>query len=148
MRIGNYILALALMLGTSTQVLAQQAEKILVKSFNLHGSQIVFLNLDGPVEVQTWNSDLMRIQMTVAIENGSEAMIKSLLTAGRYNLSASEDESNYQINAPGLQRELMLRGNPLVEKITYQVFAPKDVLIKLKNEASSQLEADGNPSSL
>ena len=147
MRIRYYIFALTFSLVCTATAVAQQAEKILVKSFNLHGNQVVELNLDGPVEVKTWDSDLMRIQMTVAISNGSEAMLKSLLTAGRYNLISSEEEAHYEVSAPNLQREVMLRGNPLVEKISYLVFAPKDVVVKLANEAETQLEPAEKPSS-
>lgn len=148
MRIKIYISTLIFLLSFSVFSFAQNAEKILVKSFNLHGSQIVKLNLDAPVEVQTWNGDVMRIQITIGLPNGSEAMLKSLITAGRYNLTSSEDGDSYIVNAPGLEREVVFRGNPLEEKISYQVFAPKDVVVKLPNEASTQSDLADEPSAL
>ncbi len=125
---------------------AQQTEKTLVKSFNIDNVQEVTLDLDGSVEVKHWNNRLMRVQMTVALENGSVHMLKSLVTAGRYNLVSNEDGEEYTILAPNLAREIKLRGEPLQEKVAYTIFAPENVSIKLSSDASTSKESvkDGN----
>ncbi len=118
----------------------QQAEKTLVKSFNLKGNQVVLLDLDGNVEVKEWNNELMRVQITVALQNGTEAMLKSLVQAGRYNLDSDDSTGEYKVLAPGLQRKVTVRGNELAENISYTIFAPSKVAVKLKNEASTNKE--------
>ena len=111
-------------------VMAQQAEKTLVKSFNLNGQTAVLLDLDGKSTVTTWNEPQMRIQMTITLQNGSETMLKSLVTAGRYNLDAKEVNGAYSIVAPGLERQIKLgSGQLLGETVTYTVLAPKDVIV-------------------
>lgn len=126
------------------------AEKTLVKSFNLQGSQEVLLDLKGDVDVQEWNNDIMRVQITIGIPNGNEAMLKSLVRAGRYNLrSKTNDEDAYLVFAPGLDREIKLKGQPLKEILSYQIFAPSNVIVKQTTEAStSNVKVDKKSSSM
>ena len=121
---------------------AQHAEKTLVKSFNLNGQTAVLLDMDGEVNVTTWNEPQMRIQMTITLLNGSENMLKSLVTTGRYNLDSKETNGEFSIVAPGLERQIKLgSGQLLGEQISYKVFAPKDVTITTRNaEATGQVK--------
>lgn len=121
----------------------QQAEKTFVKSFNVKDVQLVLLDLDGKIEVKEWNnSDLMRVQIKVGLENGTVAMLKSLVEAGRYNLHSNDESGDYKVFAPGLARQVKFRGQDLLENISYTVFAPENVTIKLNNEVSTAVDAD------
>lgn len=125
----TYFLLFPLLLASASLV-AQQAEKTLVKSFNLNGQSAVLLDVAGNVTVTTWNEPQMRIQMTITLQNGSETMLKSLVTAGRYNLDAKEVNGAYSIVAPGLERQIKLgSGQLLGETVSYTVLAPKDVFV-------------------
>jgi len=121
---------------------AQQAEKTLVKSFNLNGQSTIFLDLDGVVNVTTWSEPQMRIQMNISLQNGNENMLKSLVTAGRYNLNTKEENGTFSIVAPGLERQIKLgSGQSLGEQISYEVFAPKGVTITTRSqEATGMIE--------
>mgnify|MGYP001548551245 CR=1 FL=1 len=44
------------------------------------------------------------------------------------------------IEHPGLAREVSIRGQALQENISYTVFTPENVLVKMADEASTQLE--------
>ncbi|MBI1224047.1 MAG: hypothetical protein GC192_02310 [Bacteroidetes bacterium] len=122
------------LLLTVAPIKAQHAEKTLVKSFNLSGQSAIFLDLDGDVKVTTWNEPQMRIQMTITLQNGSETMLKSLVTAGRYNLNTKDANGVYSIVAPGLERQIKLgSGQLLGESISYEVFAPENMEISTKN---------------
>jgi hypothetical protein len=135
------------MLFTAT-LHGQQTEKTLVKSFNLKGNQFVLLDLDGNVEVKEWNNELMRVQINVALENGTEAMLKSLVQAGRYNLKSDDSTGEFKVVAPGLQRKVTVRGQELVENISYTIFAPGKVNVRLTNEASTSKDGVKLPSQL
>lgn len=116
------------LLLTVLPAMAQQSEKTLVKSFNLSGQSSVMLDLPGKVEVTMWNEPQMRIQMTITLQNGSETMLKSLVTAGRYNLDAKDKDGIFSIVAPGLERQIKLgSGQSLGENVTFTVWAPKGV---------------------
>ncbi|RMG85812.1 MAG: hypothetical protein D6714_05290 [Bacteroidetes bacterium] len=137
---GSLMLLIPLLLSTAITTLHGQSEKTLVKSFNLNGNQFVLLDLEGNVDVKTWKGDLMRIQITVALENGTEAMLKSLVQAGRYNLKGDDATGEFVVTAPGLQRKVTVRGKELVENISYTVFAPENVTVRLNDSASTSKE--------
>lgn len=132
----------------SVSAFAQQTEKTLVKSFNVDQTSEVTLDLKGEVEVQHWNSKLVRVQMTIALHNGSIPMLKSLITAGRYNLLSTTEDDSYTIHAPNMNREIKLKGEPLQEKIVYTVFAPENVSIKLASDASTSKDSVKDSNSL
>lgn len=118
---------------------AQAAEKTLVKSFNLKGMNVVTLDLPGEVEVKQWNNPIMRVQMTIEIEHVKEATLKSLIKAGRYNLQSKEGEEEYAVSAPNMNRTVKIGGQELKENISYVVFAPEDVMVKLADSTSASL---------
>lgn len=143
-------LTLALCLSAAIPVYSQtQAEKTLVKSFNLKGSDIVLLDLDGAVEVKEWDSKIMRIQMTISVENGSSSMLKSLIKVGRYNLTSSLENGDLKIFAPAMKKEIKARGRVLKENIVYTVFTPENVTVKMAGEASTNAEfSSSEPNSM
>ena len=118
---------------------AQSAEKILVKSFNLEGMNVVTFDVPGEVEVQQWNNPIMRVEMTIAIENVREATLKSLIKAGRYNLQSDAGDEEYAVSAPGMNRTVKISGQELRENLSYIVYAPEDVMIKLADSSSASI---------
>ena len=121
-------------------IASSQSEKTLVKSFNLKGMQVVVLDLDGEVEVKEWNKPIMRIQLTIVIEKGNESTLKSLVRAGRYNLYSKITDEDFEIFAPGTKKEMKISGQDLNENITYTVYAPENVIVKMAGEASTDVE--------
>lgn len=136
----SMIILAALFLNTA--IIGQSADRTLVKSFNLKGQQTIVLDLQGNVEVKEWKGDIMRVQMEIAIANGSDSMLKSLITAGRYNLKSKVGDDEMTIFAPGMKRDIKIKGSALQEKIIYTVFAPDDVIIKLSDDVSSDIKTD------
>lgn len=126
-----------LLLVTTVSYSQTQVEKTLVKSFNLKGNDIVVLDLDGEIEVKEWKNDIMRVQMTINLKDGSNSMLKSLIQVGRYNLSSVEEEEDLKIFAPAMKKEIKIRGKVLKENIVYTVFAPENITIKMAGEAST-----------
>ena len=59
--------SLAIMIASSA--VAQQAEKILVKSFNLKGNTIVLMDVKGNIEVKEHKRDFIRVQMAIELRN-------------------------------------------------------------------------------
>ena len=118
-----------------------QSEKTLVKSFNLKGMQIVVLDVEGDVEVKEWKNSIMRIQLTISIENGSESTLKSLVRAGRYNLYSKISEEDFEIFAPGIKKDIKLGGQSLNENISYTVYAPENVIVRMAGEASTDVDS-------
>ena len=144
----NTYLTLAL-LGCATIVAeAQSDEKLLVKSFNLQGKEVVTLDLDGEIEVQTWKSDIMRVQINIALPNGNNTVLKSLIKAGRYQLRSKSSGDSFVVYSPNLAKEVKIKGEVLQEKVSYTVFSPEHVMVKQAEEATSQTTTPKTTSSL
>ncbi len=127
-----------LLLFVSFMTYGQQVEKTLVKSFNLQGNQVVALQMDGPIEVKAWNNDFLRVQMQVTLKEGSEALLKSLVQAGRYNLRYEIDGESYKILAPQLGLVVKVGSKPLEDSVSYIVYAPENVLVKVPDSKSAE----------
>ncbi len=124
---------------TTVLVIAQtNVEKTLVKSFNLKGNNLVTLNLEGDIEVKERPGEIMRVQMLIGVA-GSNAMLKSLITAGRYNLELEESENGLIVSSPGLARKITVRGESLKENVSYVIYVPEDVTVIYGGEAASDL---------
>ncbi len=127
---------LALLLVTFS-ITAQSAEKTLVKSFNLQGNDVVLLDLEGDIEVKEWDNPIMRVQISVSIENSNSTILKALVKAGRYNLTSEAENGVYRVFARGVDREVKIKGTALTENLSYTVFAPKDVLVKTRMDSAT-----------
>ncbi len=124
----------------STFAFSQAAEKTLVKAFNLQGNSAVVLDLPGNVEVKQWDNTIMRVQMAVTLENGSNSMLKSLITAGRFNLKSKVENEEFFVYSPSMHKKVTVSGVELAEKVTYTVFVPNYVIVRLNEAASTNVE--------
>lgn len=115
----------------------QVAEKTLVKSFAVAKGQVITMDVSSPVEVKTWNNDLMRVQITIKLANGNESILKSLISAGRYNFVATDDAGNMVITAPNLDREVTVGGEVLQDALSIIVFVPDNVTVKTKQPSNT-----------
>ncbi len=134
----------ALLLFATLTIYGQQAGKTLVKSFNLEGNQLVSLDVEGPVELRTWDNNYLRVHMEISLEDGSEGLLKSLVQAGRYQLRHEIGEQAYKVFAPELAREVKIGGKLLEDRVSYLVFHPKNVVVQVPQK---KLEAEGAASS-
>ena len=91
----------------------------------------------------------MRIQMTVSIEKSTNSMLKSLAQTGRYNLYSKMEESDFKVFAPGMKKDFKISGQEFEEKVSYIVYTPKNVTVKMADESSTDvLSPETKPSSL
>jgi len=132
----------------SNVAVAQHAEKILIKSFNLKGNSIVLMDVDGNVEVKEHSGDIIRVQMAIELTNGTSSILCSLIKAKRYNLVGTVLDDQLVLNMPSLEKRVKVGGIELTEKISYTVFAPEDVLVKLSHESSASKAAGKSSSEL
>lgn len=133
----KFFTILSLVTIVASTSFAQNTERTLVKSFNLKGKDIVMMDVNGDVEVKEWNKGIMRIEISIKLTNGTSSMLKSLIQAKRYNLTSVVDGDALKIQMPSLKRKVKVSGKELTEKITYTVFAPADILVKLSDESSA-----------
>lgn len=117
----------------------QQAQKTLVKTFNLKGSKTVLLELDAPVEIKEWSNKTMRVQMSITLQNANVHMLKYLITKGRYNLNTVLGTEGLKLSVPGRKKDVVVNknGDKLKETVAYTIFIPSDVNAKVLNELSN-----------
>ena len=130
----------AICLFMSVHMFAQNAERTLVKSFNLNGNNSLILDLEGEVNVQHWNKELVRVQIHIKAEDITDSVLKALIIAGRYNLLERVGEDGFVISSPELHKEITIRGQRLKDHITYTVYAPETVIVQLADESATYLE--------
>lgn len=134
------------LLGITSLAFAQSTEKTLVKSFPLE-AKTVSLDLIGATEVKTWDNELLRVQITITLHNGSEAVLKSLISAGRYNLIAKIENGQTVISAPAMAREVQIGGKALQDDVSFIIYAPKNASVTSKTaNSTSQSNTDGGSS--
>ncbi|NJN78278.1 MAG: hypothetical protein HC803_08070 [Saprospiraceae bacterium] len=119
-----------------------QTEKTLVKTFNLQGNTSVALDFsgNGNVTVEEWGETTLRIHMNISLENTNVNMLKYLITQGRYNLVLQTTDTGIQISSPGRNQAVVINkaGDVLTETVTYTVFVPRNVEVKILNKEPVQ----------
>ena len=111
-----------------------QAERTFVKSFNLQGKQTIVLDIGENVQVTTWDSEIMRVQMTVSLPNSSDATLKALAEIGRYGLTSNADADALNFSTPTLRNPLKINGNAVKETIAFTIFVPKNISVLRSSE--------------
>ncbi len=140
----NFTLSMTLPLLLLASIATGQAERTFVKSFNLQSKQIVMLNLGEHVTILPWDSELLRIQMTVTLETTNEATLKAFAETGRYTLKSEIKDEAFVIFAPLLQNMIKINGSVVKEQINYIIYVPKGVTV-LKNGDSNKIVAKLDP---
>ena len=76
-------------------------------------------------------------------------MLKSLVTTGRYNLYSKIEDTDFKIFAPGMKKGFTIGGHEYNEWVSYIVYAPENVIVKMAGEASTDVQSpQSEPSSL
>jgi hypothetical protein len=122
-----------------------QAERTFVKSFNLQGRQTVVLNLGDNVQINQWDNDLVRVQMTISIPSTNDGILKSIAESGRYILRNDMTVQSFVIDVPGIIKSMKINGNELKETISYIVFMPKNVTVLKNTDPAVKIVAKLNP---
>ncbi len=112
---------------------AQTAAKTFNKSFNTDGQAVITLDLPGTIEVKEWDNPTVRIEISVSLPSGNNAMLNELATVGRYNLISKSTLTQMLITAPNMAKQVRVKGETIKETLTFVVFVPKDVKIEMHN---------------
>ena len=126
------ILTIALLLVFSLAVAGQStAAKTFNKSFNTENKGTIRLDLPGEVDLKVWNSNSIRIEISVSLPSGNSAMLNELATVGRYNLASKSVEDALVIQAPNMHKQIRVKGEELKEQLSFVVFVPKDLKVQI-----------------
>ena len=122
------------LLMTASITFGQQAEKVLIKSFNTNGQQVLQFDLPGTAEIKAWDNPTVRVQMTIQLASGNHGMLSELIKAGRYNLSSEVTADRFRVTAPNATLKITVQGQELKDTCSYVVFVPKDSIVRLNGQ--------------
>ena len=133
---------LAVLLLAPPFLQAQNAERTLVKSFNLQGQNQVFFDVDGDYQISERTSPSLRVQMVITLQDGNDSTLKTLITTRRYDLLSKVVDGELVIFAPVLDRKVSIAGKEISDSVRYEVQAPATVNIRFR---SSEATANVTP---
>jgi len=119
--------------ATAAPLAAQTAAKTFNKAFNTDGQSVITLDLPGTIDIKVWDNPTVRIEISVSLPSGNNAMLNELATVGRYNLVAKSTLTRMLITAPNMAKQVRVKGETIKETLTFVVFVPKDVKIEMHN---------------
>lgn len=119
----RYIIFGLLVMFSMTQLEAQ-VTKSLVKSIPLDGATAVSLAFEHPVLTNTWNESYVRVVAEVEISNFTDAVLKKLIEAGRYNVISTLENGILTLSCPKLKTKVSIGGKELEEKVVFKFYAP------------------------
>ena len=121
------------LLAAATPLSAQTAAKTFNKTFNTDGQGTITLDLPGTIDLKVWDNSTVRIEISVSLPSGNNAMLNELATVGRYNLVAKSTLTQLLITAPNMAKQVRVKGETIRETLTFVVFVPKDIKIEMHN---------------
>ncbi len=117
------------MLVLSTSIFAQ-AEKTLLKSV-LINTGTASIELPGEVSVSTWDKPYIRVTATIKTTNFTEEVLKRIVSAGRYEIQASQEDGLTVISMPKLINQVTIGGVKMVEIFKFEVQMPETMDSKI-----------------
>ena len=124
---------LIVLLAATSSLQAQTAAKTFNKTFNTESKGTVVLDLPGAIDLKIWDSPTIRIEISVSLPSGNNAMLNELATVGRYNLVAKPSGDQLLVNAPNMAKQVRVKGETIHETLSFVVFVPKDMKIEMRN---------------
>lgn len=120
----------------SQSFFAQSSQRTLVKSFNVQNLDIVTFDIDGQVEIQEWDQPMLRVQMEIKLENGSDKVLRGLIAAKRFDLDSERINGELKIFSDKLAKNVTFRGEEISENVKFVIKAPKGLVVNYQGSAA------------
>jgi hypothetical protein len=107
------------------------------------------VDFDGEIITDTWNKDaLVRIVMEIESDDMTKEVVKYLVSEGRFLIKTRQlDDGSVALYMPNIKKEIYINGQRLSEDITYQLFVPENVLVRVRSWDEYRSDnSDQNPS--
>ena len=124
---------LIVLLAATSSLQAQTAAKTFNKTFNSEGKGTITLDLPGAIDLKVWDNPTVRVEISVSLPSGNNAMLTELATVGRYNIIAKPVGDHLYVNVPNMAKQVRVKGEIIHETLTFVVFVPKDLKIEMHN---------------
>ncbi len=127
------ILPIMLILS-STFFYAQKQSKLTLSNFqDIYNASALIMNLDGEIITKNWNKDYVLIQMEISANDVSLEVAKYLVSKERFCLKLLPlKDGSLVLYMPNFQLPVYINGQRLAEDISYQVFVPENITVKVR----------------
>jgi hypothetical protein len=107
----------------------------LVSSKNIKDAGELVVDFDGEIITDTWNKDaLVRIVMEIKSDDMTKEVVKYLVSEGRFFIKTKHlDDGSVALFMPNIKKEIYINGSRLSEDITFQLFVPENVLVRVRS---------------
>ncbi len=107
----------------------------LVSSKNIKDAGELVVDFDGEIITDTWNKDaLVRIVMEIKSDDVTKEVVKYLVSEGRFMIKIKHlDDGSVALYMPNIKKEIYINGQRLSEDISYQLFVPENVLVRVRS---------------
>lgn len=113
----------------SQSFFAQSTQRTLVKSFNVQNLDLVTFDIDGQIEIQEWDQPMLRVQMEIKLENGSDKVLRGLIAAKRFDLDSERINGELKIFSDKLAKNVTFRGEEISENVKFVIKAPRGLVV-------------------
>lgn len=107
-----------------------QVQKNIVKSYQHDGAKLITLAVEGQVEIEEWDEEIVRLVTSIDAVNFNAATLKALTEAGRYTASSKNVNGNFILTMLKAQKEIILRGTKIEEKYRFKLFVPRGTTVE------------------
>jgi hypothetical protein len=130
------IITLSIFIVSLLAMVNAQTTKTLSRSVDLGTTKTIYILLPGPVEVNEWEEDYLRVTTTLVVENMDENIVKRLIMIGRYGLESKTDKYGklMALNMPNVANFVTVKGVDLEEFYTFEINVPKDHEVIIKED--------------
>lgn len=126
------LFCLLFILGSASGQRLQNFDKSIVKTFNNTPELVTLIaDLDAPTTFVTWDSELIRVQIDVSIEQVTEATFREILVSGRYRTVGTRTGNQFLLTTPNLHTSVQLNGQELSERVRITVSVPRPIQASL-----------------
>jgi len=131
------ILPIMLILS-STFFYAQKQSKLTLSNFqDIYNANALIMNLEGEIITKNWNKDYVLIQMEIRANDVSLEVAKYLVSKERFCLRLLPlEDGSLVLYMPNFQLPVYINGQRLAEDISYQVFVPENITVKVRTMES------------
>lgn len=130
-----YIFILLLGISLPTEAWSQAARTI-VKSIPMDGAVAAVFDAPGQVQTTTWNNDFIRVNTKITTPNFQDQYLKRLVSLGRYRLETEVKDGRLYIRMPKIEHPVSIKGEQLIEELSYDISVPEGLEIEFVNEPS------------
>ncbi len=128
------VLFLAFLFILGTMSAQQTVEKTLIKPVNLQGNSDILVQLDGEVNIKKWSKEYSQIEINIKAFGISDQILKSLVSAGRYDIDIEYKDNAVVLTTPDLTKSVTLRGKNLNDEVIFNVYVPEVSNVKVTEQ--------------